>query len=68
MNFVFIHPFKLKKVPADEHTYVPHRNLHDQSEGSEFLDDAIRMDEMQFTQNDERLTQNAERKTQNAER
>jgi hypothetical protein len=53
MNFVFIHPFKLKRVPADEHTYVPHRNLHDQSEGSEFLDDAIRMDDVQFVNTEE---------------
>jgi hypothetical protein len=67
MNFVFIHPFKLKRVPADEHTYVPHRNQHDQSEGSEFLDDAIRMDEVQFAPNAERLTLNAERETRNTE-
>ena len=45
MNFSFIHPFKLRKDPADAHTY---RNpLHDQSQGGEFLDDAIHSEDVQ---------------------
>jgi hypothetical protein len=49
MNLIFIHPFKLKRVSANDHTYVPHRNLHDTSEGSEFLDDAIHLEDVQET-------------------
>jgi hypothetical protein len=45
MNFFFIHPFKLRRDPAD---VPPHRtHLHDQSEGSEFLDDAIHGEDVQ---------------------
>ena len=45
MNFSFIHPFKLRRDPADAHTY---RNpLHDQSQGGEFLDDAIYGEDVQ---------------------
>lgn len=45
MNFSFIHPFKLRRDPADAHTY---RNpLHDQSQGGEFLDDAIHSEDVQ---------------------
>jgi hypothetical protein len=45
MNFSFIHPFKLRRDPADGHTY---RNpLHDQSQGGEFLDDAIYQEDVQ---------------------
>lgn len=45
MNFFFIHPFKLRKDPADAHTY---RNpLYDQSQGGEFLDDAIHSEDVQ---------------------
>jgi hypothetical protein len=45
MNFSFIHPFKIKRDPADAHTY---RNpLHDQSQGGEFLDDAIHSEDVQ---------------------
>ena len=45
MNFSFIHPFKLRKDPADAHTY---RNpVYDQSQGGEFLDDAIHIEDVQ---------------------
>jgi hypothetical protein len=45
MNFSFIHPFKLRKDPADAHTY---RNpVQDQSQGGEFLDDAIHSEDVQ---------------------
>jgi hypothetical protein len=45
MNFSFIHPFKLRRDPAN---VPPHRPpLHDQSEGSEFLDDAIHYEDVQ---------------------
>ncbi|WP_081170019.1 hypothetical protein [Niastella populi] len=49
MNLIFIHPFKLKSAQANDHTYVHHRNLHDTSEGSEFLDDAIYREDVQET-------------------
>jgi hypothetical protein len=48
MHFSFIHPFKLNLW--DDHTHIPqvttHQPLHDTSEGSEFLDDALRMEDM----------------------
>lgn len=44
MNFSFIHPFKIKRDPADAHTY---RNpIYDQSQGGEFLDDAIHQEDV----------------------
>jgi hypothetical protein len=48
MRFSFIHPFKLNL--RDEHTQTAevtiHQPLHDTSEGSEFLDDALRMEDL----------------------
>ncbi|MCS3798450.1 hypothetical protein [Niastella sp. OAS944] len=45
MNFSFIHPFKLRRDPADAHTY---RNpISDQTQGGEFLDDAIYREDVQ---------------------
>jgi hypothetical protein len=47
MNFFFIHPFKMRRDPAN---VPPHRApIHDQSEGSEFLDDAIHWEDVQET-------------------
>lgn len=47
MNF-FLHPAdKNRKLQPDKHTPVQsHVSLHDTSEGSEFLDDAIRMEDL----------------------
>jgi len=51
MHFSFIHPFKLNL--RDEHTQVAevtiHQPFHDTSEGSEFLDDALRMEDLSST-------------------
>lgn len=51
MRFSFIHPFKLDL--RDGHTLVAkvtlHEPLHDSSEGSEFLDDALRMEDLSIT-------------------
>jgi len=48
MNFSFIHPFKLRRDPADAHTY---RNpINDQTQGGEFLDDAIYQEDVQEIQ------------------
>ena len=51
MRFSFIHPFKLDL--RDGHTQVAevtvHAPLHDTSEGSEFLDDALRMEDLSIT-------------------
>ena len=50
MHFSFIHPFKLDL--RDGHTRIAavtlHEPLHDTSEGSEFLDDALRMEDISF--------------------
>ncbi|MBS1606974.1 MAG: hypothetical protein JST42_30245 [Bacteroidetes bacterium] len=49
MNFLFIHPFKVKLVAQqEEHPLVALHETQDQntSEGGEFLDDALRMDDM----------------------
>jgi hypothetical protein len=51
MHFSFIHPFKLNL--RNEHTQTAevtiHQSLHDTSEGSEFLDDALRMEDLSVT-------------------
>jgi hypothetical protein len=51
MHFSFIHPFKLhlrgEHAPVTE--LVLHQLSHDKSEGSEFLDDALRMEDLSFT-------------------
>lgn len=48
MLFSYIHPFKLNLHKA--HTQVAeatiHKPWHDTSEGSEFLDDALRMEDL----------------------
>lgn len=48
MNFSFLHPFKLDL--RDEQPPVVHRiEEHDTSEGGEFLDDALRMEDVLLT-------------------
>ncbi|MFL5741180.1 MAG: hypothetical protein ACJ75B_13235 [Flavisolibacter sp.] len=51
MHFSFIHPFKLDL--RDGHAQVAevilYEPLHDASEGSEFLDDALRMEDLSIT-------------------
>ena len=47
MIFFFLHPAAHSlSVPSDEHQLVPlHEPAHNTYEGSEFLDDALRMDD-----------------------
>lgn len=48
MQFYFLHPFKLDM--RDEHPEIAvHKMQHDTSEGSEFLDDALRMEDVILT-------------------
>jgi hypothetical protein len=51
MNIVFFHLGRVKPPPApEEHPVMPlHQPPHDLIEGSEFLDDAIHMDEVLVT-------------------
>jgi len=50
MQFSFLHPFKLDLRERDEHPVVAvHAIPHDTSEGSEFLDDALRMSDLILT-------------------
>jgi len=45
MHFSFLHPFKLKL--HEDHSLVPlHAMPHDIDEGGEFLDDALRMEDI----------------------
>lgn len=50
MHFSFIHPFKLdlraERTPVKKVSL--HELSHDTSEGSEFLDDALRMEDLPF--------------------
>jgi hypothetical protein len=58
MHFSFIHPFKLDL--RDEHSQAAevtiHKPFHDTSEGSEFLDDALRMEDLSVTSIEEKVT------------
>lgn len=47
MNFLYIHPFKIRREPANQP--MQSRPQHDRSEGSEFLDDAIHWEDVQET-------------------
>jgi len=52
MHFSFLHPFKMDL--QDEHPLVAiHEALHNTSEGSEFLDDALRMEDLTWTPTEE---------------
>jgi len=48
MNFPFFHPHtkKLKDQPVEQLLVSMHPLLHDLSEGGEFLDDALRMEDL----------------------
>ena len=48
MHFSFLHPFKMDL--QDEHPLVAvHEAPHSTSEGSEFLDDGLRMEDLPWT-------------------
>ena len=52
MNFSFFHP--IKSNPEEEHTLVAiHALPRNTSEGGEFLDDAIRMEDLTWTHTEE---------------
>jgi hypothetical protein len=52
MHFSFLHPFKINLQV--EHPLVGnHPTPHDTSEGSEFLDDALRMEDLILTPTEE---------------
>ncbi|HEY4288658.1 MAG TPA: hypothetical protein VGN00_16245 [Puia sp.] len=52
MSFFFVHPFKRKQ--RDEQALVPLHEVPDNSsEGGEFLDDAIRMEDLSSTRTEE---------------
>ena len=54
MRFTFLHPFKLK-LP-DEHTaIIVYAAQHDASEGGEFLDDALRTEDLALTPAEESI-------------
>lgn len=58
MNLFFIHhPTKNPKSEADEHTLVPLQNHgHNTNEGSEFLDDALRTEDLPALYVEENIT------------
>jgi hypothetical protein len=62
MNLFFLNlPAKKHKDEPDEYTPVTiHEPLHDTSEGSEFLDDAIRMVEQPLMYHEENLASDCE--------
>ncbi|WP_205509968.1 hypothetical protein [Longitalea arenae] len=48
MKLFFLHAAKDPRSHPDKHPHVhPHGPIHDLSEGSEFLDDAIHMEDVQ---------------------
>lgn len=52
MHFTFLHPFKLKL--QDDHSLVPlHTAPRNTDEGGEFLDDALRMEDLILPATDE---------------
>lgn len=57
MNLFFLHHAdKNRKDQPDKHTPVqPHEPPHGTSEGSEFLDDAIRMEDLPVTYTEESI-------------
>jgi hypothetical protein len=58
MNLFFLNlpAKKQKNEPDEDMQIIIHEPLHDTSEGSEFLDDAIRMVEQPLMYNEESLT------------
>ena len=56
MNLFFLHPTtKDLKEQSDKHTLVHSEPPHDMDEGSEFLDDAIRMEDLPLSYNEENV-------------
>jgi len=54
MHFSFLHPFKLNLRDLEDHQpVVTHAVRHDSSEGSEFLNDALRMEDIILTPTEE---------------
>lgn len=54
MLFSFLHPLKLKLQDANEHPLIAiHEPLRNTNEGSEFLDDALRMEDLILTPTEE---------------
>jgi len=52
MHFFFLHP--IKRNPMEEHVLVTtHQLPRNTNEGSEFLDDAIRMEDLSLTHTEE---------------
>jgi hypothetical protein len=52
MHFFFLHP--IRSNPRDEHALVAiHESPSNTSEGSEFLDDAIRMEDLSLVHTEE---------------
>ncbi len=51
MNITFIHPFKirLETRPAEDRDIFKHQSPHSSSEGSEFLDEGLRMEDYQVS-------------------
>jgi hypothetical protein len=53
MHFSFLHPFKINLQEQEHPLVVTHPTPHDTSEGSEFLDDALRMEDLVLTPTEE---------------
>jgi hypothetical protein len=54
MNLFFLHPTaKDQKEQSDKHTLIHHEPLDYMDEGSEFLDDAIRMEDLPLSYSEE---------------
>jgi hypothetical protein len=58
MNLFFIHPTKKQEDEAGKHTLVPlHNQEHDTNEGSEFMDDALRTEDLPPLDAEENITE-----------
>ena len=53
MHFSFIHPFKLDLRSEEPPTVVVHAHESNTSEGGEFLNDALRMEDLVLTPGEE---------------
>ncbi len=57
MNLFFLHPTNHDlKEPSDTHTLIHHEHPLYMDEGSEFLDDALRMEDLPFSSADENVS------------
>jgi hypothetical protein len=58
MNLFFIHPTKKQEDEAGKHALVLlHNQEHDTNEGSEFMDDAIRTEDLPPLDTEENITE-----------